>query len=152
MPVGNAKGAQYRLAVTVAALMLVVAPLFYFFIAMFISSQPIETRSGVDFLLYVLLIVGIVQPVAGFFIERYQVSNYRKSSELSAKFGQLYVTLTIIKLSFVEAIYIYGLVIFLITRQFTEMLYFYPIGIIWTLVFWPRRDRFERFVAQGNQA
>ena len=152
MPVGDTRGAQYRLAVTLAALMLVVAPLFYFFIAMFISSQPIETTTGVDFLLYLLLIVGIVQPAAGFFIERYQVSNYRKSSELSAKFGQLYVTLTIIKLSFVEAIYIYGLVIFLITRQFTEMLYFYPIGIIWTAVFWPRRDRFERFIAQGSEA
>ena len=54
--------------------------------------------------------------------------------------------LSLIKFSLIEAIYIYGLVVYLLSGDILKALYFYPVGIAWSVVHWPTRDRFENFV------
>jgi len=135
---------QFRPVILFAFLILVVAPLIYFFVAFFVKV-PLKTGGEQEMLFYILLLVGMVQPIVLPFLEKMQVGNYRKSKNSSMSPVQLYTTISIIKMAMIEAVYLYGLVVYFLSGDLTKMLYFYPVGIIWTLIYWPRRDKYEKF-------
>ena len=80
------------------------------------------------------------------FIERIQVSNYKNSSMTGMTTEKLYTTLSIIKFAFVESIYIYGLVEYILGGDKYHFLIFVIIGMCWSVIVWPRKEKFEKFL------
>lgn len=103
------------------------------------------SRTPIDMVFYILLILAALDPLLAPIIERVQIANWRRSPGIRTT-DQLYVTLQIIRLAFVEACFTYGLIVYFISSDFLRMLLFYPIGLIWLAVYWPRRERFEQFL------
>lgn len=128
--------------------MLVAAPPVYLLVAFLVGSDDFAPDDSVVFLLYGLLIIGLVQPVVAIPIERLVVTNARKESMTVSSGSALYLSISVIKMALIEPIYIYGFVVFLLSGEIANMLYFYPIGIIWSAVYWPRREKLDRFVKQ----
>ena len=127
--------------------MLVVAPVLYALIAVMLDPEQFAGTGFSEFVLYILLILAIAQPGIVPFIQRLQQSRVDGEGATGSATG-LFQTRTIVRLAMVEAIYIYGLVVFLISGQLAYLWYFYPIGIVWTIVLWPRRSSYERFVRE----
>ena len=141
---------RFRLVNLLALFMLVIAPVIYLVVAYAIPEKQAAPEPGTKLMFYGLLVIGIVEPVMYPLIERFHLKQAPAARDRKMMVEQLYVTLSIIKMALIEAIYIYGLVAYLITYEMDKMLYFYPIGIIWSAIYWPTRDRFERFLSRGD--
>lgn len=135
---------EFKKSKLLAAILLIGAPFAYLLLAYLIK---VDVKSGgeVDMLFYILLIMAIVQPAVAPLVERFHLKRYRSSSASKMSPGQLFTSISIIKFALVEALYIYGLVVYIISGDTTRMLLFYPVGAIWSAVYWPRRSRWERF-------
>lgn len=131
----------------IAYSILVIAPIIYLLIAYFIGQdrEPMPS-AGNDILFYILLIVAVGTPVLIPLISRVQVKSARRQQQTSMTIPQMAQAIIIVRLAFVEATYIYGLVVFLLTGDWFRMLVFYVIGIGWSLVYWPTRSRQEALV------
>jgi len=137
----------FKLIRVLAVLMLVVAPVIYLVIAYVLDVKGIEAKAGNEVLLYVLLILAITQPpIIAFVIDRFHagIPTTDKNKSESSEAGK-YTTMSIAKFAGVESVFIYGLIVFLVTGSIIYMLWFYPIGALWSAVYWPRRDKFDRF-------
>ena len=131
---------------------LVAAPVTFIAIAYILDAKP-KAGGEYDMVLYILLIVAAVQPLFGKFIARFQINAYRKNPVTTIRGeqtrmtpGQLYINVLIIQMALVEAIYVYGLFQVILTGEINRMFYFYPIGLAWSFVYWPKRSHFENFV------
>lgn len=121
------------------------APAAYLVVAQLIN-QPLETGGEYDMMFYILLIIAITTPLLIPIIERVQINGYKKNKNSQGTPMGMFQTLFIQKAAIVEATYIYGLVVMMTSGNFTRMLYFYPIGILWTLIYFPRKAHFEKFM------
>jgi len=138
---------QFTLVRIIQFAMLMAAPLVYLPVVWVIGENAVAREDFSPFVLYLLLIVGTIQPIVCPLIEKMQLVNHRNRNINRKSAAALYVSMVIVRTAFVEAIYIYGLVAFLLSNQLVNMLYFYPVGMIWTAIYWVRRERFERFVS-----
>lgn len=126
--------------------LLVAAPLFYLLVASIIGAQDHELQPGSDMIYYILIIIAMVQPLVYVLLERFHIANYKRSQVSAMQPGQLLFNLMIIRFALIEAIYIYGLVNFFITHDFSRILIFYAIGIVWTVIYWPTAERRQRIL------
>lgn len=143
MDVDKTQSKQFKLIRLFALLMLVVAPIIYLVIA---GLKQVEEKTGGehDIMFYMLLIVGLCQPLAIPIIERVQIANYRKE-KLSNDSAAKYLTVMFLtRFAIIEAIYIWGLVLFFVTGDLTRAMLFFPIGAAWSAIFWPREERIMR--------
>jgi len=138
----------YRTLTVVRFAMLVAAPPIYLLVAYVVGTDNFTPDNSIVFLLYALLIVGLVQPAVAVPIERLMVANARKEPVTALSGSALYLSISIIKMALIEPIYIYGFVAFLLSGEILNILYFYPIGIVWTVVYWPRKEKLDQFVKQ----
>jgi hypothetical protein len=128
-----------------AYLFLVVAPLIYLVVP--VVHEPESPIAGEDDLMfYILLIVAIMQPLVIPLIERMQIAAFRKQTEKRMLPAQLYTSIAFIRFAVIESIYIFGLVVYLVSSDLPRMGWFYFVGIIWTFVHWPRMVAFQRFM------
>jgi hypothetical protein len=126
---------------------LVVAPVIYLLIAYVIGqNQEPMPSAGNDVMFYILLIIAVGSPTLIPLISRIQINSVKRQKQTSMTIPQIVQMVMIVRIAFVEATYIYGLVIFLLTGDWFRMLVFYAIGIGWSLVFWPTRSRQEALV------
>lgn len=130
--------------------MLVGAPIMFLIVAQ-IQSEHLDTRAGNELLLYILLIVAVVSPATAFAVERFQVSRFSSTPTSEMRPINLFFTISIMKMAMIEATYIYGFVVFIISGDFSNLLFFYPIGIVWSLVHWPRREKYNQLKEKLNQ-
>ena len=140
-----AKSNQLSLIRMIAIAMLVIMPLVLLSL-MFVVSPPKQSGGEIEMTLLILLIVGMIQPLVIPIISRIQIQNWREENFEKKNPAILFFMLSLIKFSLIEAIYIYGLVVYLLSGDILKALYFYPVGIAWSVVHWPTRDRFENFV------
>ena len=138
---------QFTVARLIAFAMTVVSPAAFVIITLFVHPTP-QPSEGITFVFYCLLIIAIVSPFLYMPIERVQLSNYLRIQSKRMDPAQLFTTLTVVKLAFVEAIFIYGLLMYLLTADRTYLVYFYPIGIVWAVVYWPTEGKFEEMIAK----
>ena len=131
--------------------MLVFAPAVYLIIASMVRIDPSPSGTPDNLIIYILLIVGVTSPVMGLVIERIQIQAFKTNQNSKMSPANLFFTVSIIKMAMVEAVYIYGLVVYLLTGSFLNLLYFYPIGIIWSFVHWPRRIKYDQLVERLKQ-
>lgn len=143
MPWDEAMNKQFRTAQIITIFMLVIAPLVYLVIAVAVGGALV-TPEAADLVFWMLLVIGITTPALLPVIERHQFRVYRKQEPGKAQPGQLMITLSIISAAWVETVYIFGLIVYLVTGDMLRMLTFWPVGIIWTYVYWPRRARWNK--------
>ncbi len=136
---------QFKLIRMIAFAMLIFMPLVLLSL-MFVVSPPKQSGGEIEMTLLILLIVGMIQPLVIPLISRIQIQNWRKENFEKKNPAILFFMLSLIKFSLIEAIYIYGLVVYLLSGDMLKALYFYPVGIGWSVVHWPTRNRLENFV------
>jgi hypothetical protein len=129
-----------------AFVFMVAAPLTYLAV-IFLVAVPEGASAADGTVLNILLLLAIIQPAVCPFIERNRVAGYKLSQPSPAVMApsQLLFTLTLIKFAFVEAVYIYGLVVYFLSGDPFPVLYFYAVGIVWSVIYWPRPSTVERF-------
>jgi len=135
------------MSIIMAIMLLIVAPIIFYLISTMLTTS-LTAGGEIKLMFYILLILALVQPLIVPVIERTQISNYRKNLKTKMAPEQLYLTVSIIKFTFVESIYIYGLLTYLVSNQQNLIYYFYVIGVIWTLIYWPRKTKFEEFITK----
>ncbi len=127
-----------------AVVTLVCAPISYYLIASQILSEG-QTQGAagghVDMMFYILILISLVSPTVLPLVERAQVSKYRSDASSNASPAQLMTTFYITKFAFIEATFLYGMIIFFMTRDIERMLIFYPIAILWSVIYWPRKKK-----------
>jgi hypothetical protein len=131
--------------------LMVMAPVLYLYIAWQLDTQGLRAKAGNDLLLYLLLVISILSPLVIPVVTSGVIRAERARGEQMMTPAQLFQKLCIIQMSMIEAIYIYGFVVYNITGTISYMLYFYPIGIAWSFVYWPKREKYERLVEKLNQ-
>ena len=137
---------NWRVLTIITWTMLVLAPAVYLVIAWLLDSKGLEAKAGNEMLVYLLLVVAIVEPAFMPIVTRLEVRKFRKGVSQAKSPAQLFLSLSIIHMAVVEAVYIFALICFILTAKFTYMLWFYPIGIAWSYVYWPRREKFNRLL------
>ena len=140
-------GERWTFKLIVFAL-LVFAPIVYLFVVYNTVSQGNGPHEARDFtwLLYILLLIAIVGPTLARFVERLQLLAYKKGMLQVSSTIALYQSVVIPKLALVEACYILGLMFCFITFDPACLWYFYPIGIVWTIIHWPTEEKYREFV------
>ncbi|MFH2050210.1 MAG: hypothetical protein ABIJ12_12265 [bacterium] len=144
--VTEAEEKEFRKTKILAMAFLILAPLVYILLVSFVIKPAANFEPKQDFIFYILIIISISQPMAYSLIERLQVSNFKKTTITGMTTEKLYTTLSIIKFAFVESIYIYGLVDYILSGDKFHFLIFVVIGVCWSALVWPRRDKFESFL------
>ncbi|MDX9858804.1 MAG: hypothetical protein RBT76_13515 [candidate division Zixibacteria bacterium] len=119
--------------------MLIGAPLLYLAVAAVITVTA-ETDTGRNVFLYMLLAVALLTPATIPLIERFQIAGWKNRASAQSP-RQFLFSLVLVRCAMIEAVYIYGLVAFLLTAAITNMLFFYAIAIGWTFPFWPTESR-----------
>ncbi|MCK4858270.1 MAG: hypothetical protein KAT58_09900 [candidate division Zixibacteria bacterium] len=135
---------EFKKSKALAIALLVVAPVVYLLVACMIQIDP-RTGGEVDMLFYVLMIVAMVQPAAALLIKRFHLNRYRPDGTSRMSPGQLFTSISVIEFILVESVYIYGLVVYIITGHMMRMLSFYPVAVIWSVIYWPRRSAWDKF-------
>jgi len=139
------KKSQFKVSVIIAWSILVIVPLL-FVVVSYMVKTPLRAGGEYKMLFYILFIVGVFQPFVLKIVESFQINNYHKNLNTSITPAKLYSIIYMIKCSFIEAIYIYGLLVYLLSGNRMEMLYFYPVGIVWSFVYWPNKSKFNKFI------
>lgn len=142
---------QFNMARLVAAAILVIAPIIYLFVAQSMTKDVFQADEQAKLIMYLLVPIALIDPVLWLLVKRFQLPMYQSREEQVGR-AKLYVSLMIIKLSLVAAIFVYGIVVFLLTNEIMNMLWFYLIGFVWALIYWPRKSHFERVMNDGLEA
>ena len=143
-----------------ALLFLVLVPVLYLIIAFLSKPDRFSPDDSHRFMLYVILIVAFICPPGSIIVKKFQSSNFQqnrgkvmkqemfgfKKREVKMTPGQFYINSLIVQLAFVEAVFVYGLIIYFVSADIVNMLYFYIIGIIWSVIFWPREEKARTFM------
>jgi hypothetical protein len=130
--------------------MMVIAPLIYLHIAWLLDTQGLRAKAGNDLMLYLLLVVSLLSPLVLPLVTNgvIKAARTKRSQETGA---QLLQRLSIIQMALIESIYIYGFIAFNLTGKFAYIFYFYPIGIAWSFVYWPRREKYTQLLEKLNR-
>lgn len=149
-------------------MMLVGAPVNFLYIGSLLVGKwgPLVES---DIAVYVLFALALVYPAYAPIHERATLTNYRHNSGkslmhpkvltfLSGIMGKkktatslvqpidMFLKNNVVKLALVSMAYAFGLLAAFLTGEFDNMLYFYPIGIVWSIIYWPRRKKYERLL------
>ncbi len=142
---------QFRVSRLLAIAMLIAAPVAYLIVTFLVGGRSVA-GSPVELVFYLLLAVAIFQPAAAFLIERFQFRAYTTRTGTKMSPPQLLFMIGIIKYAMVEAVYIYGFVVYFIADDLIYMAPFYCIGVVWSYIHWPRRERWERTIESLEKA
>ncbi len=139
---------QYAVLRVITLLLLVVAPAAYTVMVYVMNragNRPIHPDSAMVYALFALAAATTVAvPIFG----RLGLWKTIGRSQLEKGLNTLQAAqvLTIIRLAFIESIYIYGLILFFITGLTTYLPYFAAIGVLCSILYWPTYDRFAALV------
>ena len=142
---------RFKLTLLIAIALLIVGPIIYLLVANFNTKDYFEAQESAKLIMYLLIPIAIVGPLLWLLIKRVQLSLYKRKAE-ETSMSKMYLSLMNIKLAQVAAIFVYGLVVFFLTNEIMNMSWFYLIGIVWSIIYWPRRSHFERVMNDGLEA
>ena len=150
MAIDASAEAKFRLTRILAVAILVGAPIIYLVVAFLARTESLREIEVGDWVFYMLLVVAMVTPAMYYPVERLHLAGRRKQTAERQSAAEVYVSLSIIRFALTEAAHIFGLVTFLLTGSIERMLWLYAVGVIWSVVHWPRRGRFETFLKEGT--
>lgn len=131
------------------ATFLVIAPITYLAMPILLSEQREFPHSEfLQFVSFMLLPVAAFIPFVFLMIEKTQIKAIRKRTKGKQTPGQIFSTLVIIKFSAAQLSFVFALIVFFLGGGISRMLWFYPIGMMWMFIFWPREQGFKKFLEQ----
>lgn len=139
----KAQSKQFKLIRLFASLMLVVAPAI-FLVAVNLVPIPRKTGGEHDIMFYILLIVALGQPLVIPLIERIQIARYRHEYNSSGSPVRYLTVMYLTRFSVVEAVYMWALVLMFVSGNLGRALLFFPIGAVWSFIYWPRERMITR--------
>lgn len=143
------KDAGFIIKIRHMAIVLSVAPFLYLGIAYFLSTRQAYLPAGfLDIVPYMLLPVAAVIPYVLLMVEKLMIQSFRESSDKKNYPGGLFFSLFVIKLAGAQAAFIIGFIVFLLGGEISRMVWFYPIGMIWMYILWPRENSFRKLLEQ----
>lgn len=146
MYISEADRKRLRILRIIATNMTVVAPVIYLVVVINLSEGHTIPSGQSDFLFYTLFVIGIIQPLAFWPMEKLHISNFRRSRTTNMLPSGLFFVLSLTRLALAGVVFIYGLILFYVTGDLLRMLWFYPVGIAWSFFAWPSNRRFEHFL------
>ncbi len=149
-PLTDAERRDWRVLQVIAFAIGIAAPIIYLIIAQ-VATVTARPQAGMDMIYYILLILGAFQPAVAPIINRAQVNQYLRARTRPSP-GKFFINITIIRIALVEAIFVYGMMIYFMSGDFNRMLYFYPLGAVWMFVYWPRKGKYETFIEQVERS
>jgi len=129
----------------------VVEPTAFLVVALVMNPKGVQAKAGNEIMLYLLLGVSLLAPLAMSLVTKSAIQSGRAKRGPDVTPADIFQLLSVSQTSCVAWIYIFGLVVFMITGKFAYMLCFYPIGIAWSFVYWPTRAKYERLMEKLNQ-
>lgn len=153
---------NYKRSHFFAIVLFICAPLIYLLLTTYLKIEPTTGRHN-DLMFYILMIIAVVYPTVIPIMEKAQIKMFHKNKATTTqpKYSikqlsyankrkstpsGLYLIMFIIRASLVESSFLFGLVVYMIAGDLMRMLYFYPIGIAWTIVYFPTKKRCEKFL------
>ncbi len=133
---------EIKRGMLVSLMTFVVGPILYFLIVLYIET-PVPADGPKELLYYMLLGIAVFEPALYPLLERFQIAGFKRANSPMLTTAKLLSTLMIIKGAMVNAIYIYGVVAYLMTADFDKIYPFYIVGVFWSIFYWPRRDTIE---------
>ena len=122
---------------------LVAAPILFLFISRF-YNQPVFESENLNLITIVSLAFSAFAPLLIPVVRRAIVNARNVMKEKGRSPENAVLTSFIVFSSIIELSYILGLVNFFLSNELQRLLYFYPIGIFWTIKYWPTAERFEQ--------
>ena len=151
-PLTDEQEKTWMVARIIAVALGLAGPALYLVIASFIRPNQAlaDTPRGGHYalLFYIILTMAILGPLVVPIVERVQVNTWRLGAKRPPE--RMYLSLVVLRLAFVEASFIYGFVVYLLTYDFLRLVLFYPIGLIWLAIYWPKRGKYEQFIQMGE--
>lgn len=145
----STKDARMMRMSQVTGITMIIASIFYLGIAFLLGEQRDFPHSEfLELVSFMLLPFAAITPFAIPMLEKAQIRMYKKSSRRKQTPGQLFFSMSIIKFSLAHAAFIYGLIVFFLGGGISRMLWFYPIGMMWLFILWPRKQGFKKFLEQ----
>jgi len=139
---------RHQIVKLLAIFMFVVAPVLYLAVGYSLSfDESTPANPADDIVFYVLVALAAVQPFVIPVLQRSQLNRLKLQQKSARQVAAVYQISFILKAAFIEAIYLYGLVVYIVGQGGIErMQLFYLIGILWTLVYWPTEKRLRSFL------
>ncbi len=126
---------------------LVLIPAAYVVVAIMIVTKQHRMVQPNPLLLYGLLAFSVLDIALVPIVERFQVSAWRKTSPRNPLPMQIQ-TITTTKMALMESHYLFGLVVLLATGDYRPMYYFYALGILASILYWPTRARLDQLASK----
>ena len=142
---------QFRKLKIIAMAMLIGAPIICLVVASVVKLPEPPLGSPDNLIVYLFLMIAIASPAFVPVIVRSQIQTFRSNPKSKMTPANLFFLISITSMAFAEAAYIHGLVVFMLTGELVTMLYFYPVGIAWSFVYWPKREKYDQLVEKLNR-
>lgn len=142
---------MFSITRVIAVAWLIIAPIMYVRTSQIITPPNFEGADNTLLIMSILIPVGAILPLVWPLFRKVQIEKYKKKAE-KPSVARMYLSMMTVRMSFVAAIYIYGFVAFFLTNEIINMSWFYLIGIVWSIIYWPRRSHFERVMNHGLEA
>ncbi len=139
---------EFKKTIMLAVSFLLIAPVMYLTIIIFVLQPAAQLKPAQDILLYILIIVALLLPIAHKIVRKVQIINFKNGSQTGMTIASLYTVLSIINFAMVESIYIFGYIAYILTSEMFNYLIFSIIAICWSVISWPRRVKFEKFLTE----
>ena len=130
-----------------AIVFLIASPVFLFYLALRFDNNQLFPENG-DTIYYILLSIAILEPFLYQIVERVMMKRARQGKDNKITPAKMYLNISIIRFALVNAIFIYGFICVLIIGVFELIYFFYIYGMIWVVIYWPRRSYLETFVTR----
>ncbi len=121
---------------------LVLAPAAYLVVAIVMVTKKHLALQPNPLMFYGLLAFSVLDIALVPIVERFQIRAWRKASPRNPLPMQIQ-TVTTTKMALMESHYLFGLVLLLATGDYHPMYYFYALGILASILYWPTRARLD---------
>ncbi len=133
-----------------AAAIYIGAPLLYLIAGYYIDLQKTDNPAN-DLMFNILILFSLIQPSLGFLIEKFHIGMYRRNVTNRQTPEKLFFTIGITKIAMVNAVFLYGLVVVIITGDFNNFYYFYLLGTVWAFILFPTKKSYDKFLEKINK-
>jgi len=142
---------SWRILLAMSFVLMILAPFEFLQVISFTRTNLQPTLDHFPEWLYAIYALPIISIPCYLVLRRAWILGYKKSAAARSG-GDLgwYRTFVTMRTALVTATYIYGLFIYFLTGETSQMYYFYTIGILLTPFAWPRKQEYFDFVKEAQ--
>lgn len=152
MVLNDSRLKQYSKDRTLSIVLLISLPLSLLIAALILNNMGDVLGGEYYFMLYITLIVALIEPSFGFYFSNTLLKlNIQNKYTEKENFHKLISSINLVRVSLVLSTYFFGFVLFLLSRDITFLFYFFPIGIFWSYLYYPRLSWYEKMYNKAEE-